>query len=240
MTGAAPALLQIRDLETAYGDSQVLFGLSLDVHAGEVVALLGRNGAGKTTTLASVMGMVRPRAGSIRFKAQEFLGRPPHEASRAGLGFVPEDCRLFSGLTVAENLETARQPARQGESHWDVDRVVDLFPDVGTFLRRRAGQLSGGQQRMVAIARTLMGNPDLLLLDEPSEGLAPLVVAALLERLRTLKRTGATVLISEQNLRFATELADRLYIIEKGEIPYQGTPADLAQHPEIRSAYLMV
>lgn len=237
--GSSP-LLEVRDLEAAYGESQVLFGLSLEVQAGEVVALLGRNGAGKTTTLSSIMGLVRPRAGSIRFKQQEFSGRRPHEASRAGLGFVPENCRLFTGLTVAENLEAARQPARQGESYWNVDRVVDLFPDVGTFLKRRAGQLSGGQQRMVAIARTLMGNPDLLLLDEPSEGLAPLVVSTLLERLRTLKRIGTTVLISEQNLRFATELADRLYIIEKGEIPYQGTPADLALHPEVRSAYLMV
>ena len=234
------ALLAVRDLETAYGESQVLFGLSLQVRAGEVVALLGRNGAGKTTTLGSIMGLVRPRAGSIRFKGTEFRGREPYEAARAGLGFVPEDCRLFTGLTVAENLEAARQPARDGADRWDVERVVGLFPDVGGFLGRRAGQLSGGQQRMVAIARTLMGNPDLLLLDEPSEGLAPLVVAALLNRLRTLKESGATLLISEQNLRFATELADRLYIIEKGEIRYQGTPADLALHPEVRTQYLMV
>ena len=235
-----PALLEVRDLETAYGDSQVLFGLSLQVRAGEVVALLGRNGAGKTTTLASIMGLVRPRAGSIRFKEREFRGRAPHEASRAGLGFVPENCRLFTGLSVAENLEAARQPARHGPDRWDVDRVVGLFPDIGAFLGRRAGQLSGGQQRMVAIARTLMGNPDLLLLDEPSEGLAPLVVGALLHQLGTLKDSGATVLLSEQNLRFATELADRLYIIEKGEIRYQGTPADLAEHPDVRQQYLMV
>lgn len=234
------ALLEVDALETAYGDSQVLFGLSLLVHPGEVVALLGRNGAGKTTTLASIMGLVPPRAGRIRFKGQDIQGREPHVTCRAGLGYVPENCRLFGGLTVAENLEAARLPARAGQDHWDRRRVLELFPDLEVLLSRRADQLSGGQQRMVAIARTLMGNPDLLLLDEPSEGLAPLVVSALLRRLRSLKQAGATVLISEQNLRFATELADRIYIIEKGEIRYQGTPADLTRHPEVRQQYLMV
>lgn len=234
------ALLEVRGLDAAYGESQALFGVDLDVRAGEVVALLGRNGAGKTTTLSAIMGLLPARSGSVRFKGAEFRGAEPHLACRAGLGFVPENCRLFTGLTVAENLETARLPARSGEDRWDLARIVALFPDLGGFLSRRAGALSGGQQRMVAIARTLMGNPDLLLLDEPSEGLAPLVVNALLRQLKTLKRSGATVLISEQNLRFATELADRIYIIEKGEIRYQGTPGDLAAHPEVRQQYLMI
>jgi len=234
------ALLEVRGLETAYGDSQVLFGISLDVARGEVVALLGRNGAGKTTTLSSVMGVVPPRAGTIRFDGVEIQGCQPFEACRAGLGFVPENCRLFAGLTVAENFEAARRPARAGPSRWDVAEVLKLFPDVETFLDRRAGTLSGGEQRMVAIARTLLGNPSLLLLDEPSEGLAPLVVEAMLQRLKRLKETGTTVLISEQNLRFATELADRVSIIERGEIRYEGRPSELAARPEVREKYLMV
>jgi branched-chain amino acid transport system ATP-binding protein len=234
------ALLEVRGLETAYGESQVLFGISLEVDRGEVVALLGRNGAGKTTTLSSVMGLVPARAGSVRLDGAELRGLEPFEACRAGLGFVPENCRLFGGLTVAENFEAARRPARKGPGRWDVAEVVRLFPDVATFLGRRASTLSGGQQRMVAIARTLLGNPDVLLLDEPSEGLAPLVVESILQRLRSLKQSGTTVLLSEQNLRFATELADRLYIIERGEIQYEGTPAELAARPEVREQYLMV
>jgi branched-chain amino acid transport system ATP-binding protein len=233
-------LLEVRGLETAYGDSQVLFGVSLDVARSEVVALLGRNGAGKTTTLASVMGLVEPRAGTIRFDGVEIRGREPFEACRAGLGFVPENCRLFAGLTVAENFAAARRPARDGPSRWDVAEVLKLFPDVAAFLGRRAATLSGGEQRMVAIARTLLGNPSLLLLDEPSEGLAPLVVEAMLQRLKRLKETGTTVLIAEQNLRFATELADRVCIIERGAIRYEGAPAELAAHPEVRERYLMV
>jgi branched-chain amino acid transport system ATP-binding protein len=234
------ALLEVRGLETAYGDSQVLFGVSLEVARGEVVALLGRNGAGKTTTLSSIMGLVRPRAGTICFDGTEVQGREPFEACRAGLGFVPENCRLFGGLTVAENFAAASRPARDGASRWNLDEVLQLFPDVAQFLEQRASTLSGGQQRMVAIARTLMGNPSLLLLDEPSEGLAPLVVEAILQRLKRLKEAGTTVLISEQNLRFATELADRVSIIERGEIRYEGTPAELAAHPEVREKYLMV
>ena len=234
------ALLEVHGLETAYGASQVLFGVSLEVARGEVVALLGRNGAGKTTTLSSIMGLVRPRAGTIRFDGNEIQGREPFEACRAGLGFVPENCRLFGGLTVAENFEAARRRARDGASRWELDEVLQLFPDVAQFLDRRASALSGGQQRMVAIARTLMGNPSLLLLDEPSEGLAPLVVEAILQQLKRLKASGTTVLISEQNLRFATELADRLSIIERGEIRYEGTPAELLAQPKVREKYLMV
>jgi branched-chain amino acid transport system ATP-binding protein len=234
------ALLEVRGLETAYGDSQVLFGLSLHVERGEVVALLGRNGAGKTTTLSSIMGLVPPRAGTIRFDGADIRGREPFEACRAGLGFVPENCRLFGGLTVAENFDAARRPARDGAANWGLPEILEIFPDVSEFLTRRASTLSGGQQRMVAIARTLLGNPSLLLLDEPSEGLAPLVVDAILQRLKRLKAAGTTVLISEQNLRFATELADRVLIIERGAIPYEGTPAELSAHPEVREKYLMV
>ncbi len=234
------ALLEVEGLRAAYGDSQVLFGISLAVERSEVVALLGRNGAGKTTTLSSIMGLVVPRGGRLRFAGQDIGGLEPFRVSRLGLGFVAEDCRLFKGLTVAENLETARRPAREAAGGWDAHRVVELFPQLGPLLRRRAGGLSGGEQRMVAIARTLMGNPRLLLLDEPSEGLAPLVVQTLLRQLQALKRGGATVLLSEQNLRFATELADRVYIIEKGEIRYHGTPHELARDPEVRQKYLMV
>ena len=234
------ALLEVEGLRAAYGDSQVLFGISLAVERSEVVALLGRNGAGKTTTLSSIMGLVVPRGGRLRFAGQDIGGLEPFQVSRLGLGFVAEDCRLFKGLTVAENLETARRPAREAAGGWDAGRVVELFPQLGPLLRRRAGGLSGGEQRMVAIARTLMGNPRLLLLDEPSEGLAPLVVQTLLRQLQALKRGGATVLLSEQNLRFATELADRVYIIEKGEIRYHGTPHELARDPEVRQKYLMV
>ena len=230
----------MQNLEAAYGRSQVLFGISLDVGQGEVVGLLGRNGAGKTTTLSSLIGLVPPKAGSITFHGKAIAGLEPFRINRLGMGLVPENGRLFGSLTVAENLETARRPALDGAVRFGIDEVVALFPDMAEFMSRRAGLLSGGQQRMVAIARTLMGNPDLLLLDEPSEGLAPLVVDALLQRLKTLRETGTTVLISEQNLRFATELADRVYIIEKGEIRYQGTPADLAEHPEVRHQYLMI
>ena len=235
-------LLEVRDLETAYGVSQVLFGLALTVERGELVALLGRNGAGKTTTLASIMGVVPPRRGSIRFKDREVLGLEPFLASQLGLGYVPENSRLFTNLTIAENFEAARLAPRAGNTAapWTIERVVSLFPDLGTMLERRASACSGGQQRMVAIARTLMGNPDLLLLDEPSEGLAPIVIDHLLRQLKTLKAAGATVLISEQNLRFATELADRVYIIEKGEIRFEGAPADLAAQSELRQKYLMV
>lgn len=233
-------LLRVEGLEAAYGDSQVLFGISLEVRKGEVVALLGRNGAGKTTTLSSIMGLVPPRKGEIFFKNQPIARLEPFQACRAGLGYVPENCRLFTSLTVAENLETARMNARSGGAPWGLPQVLDLFPDIRDFLGRKAGALSGGQQRMVAIARTLMGNPELILLDEPSEGLAPLVIESMLKRLQQLKSLGQTVLISEQNLRFANELADRVYIIEKGQTTYQGTPTQLNGLPEVRQQYLMV
>jgi len=234
------SLLSVQGLHAAYGDSRVLFGIDLEVGQGEVVALLGRNGAGKTTTLSSIMGLVQPKAGRIEFRGRNLAGSEPFEICRAGLGFIAEDCRLFTSLTVTENFEAAKMASRSGSSNWSIDSVLELFPDVRNFLDRRASALSGGQQRMVAIARTLMGNPDLILIDEPSEGLAPLVVDALLKQLKRLKQSGQTVLISEQNLRFANELADRIYIIEKGEIPYQGTPAQLAAEPEVRQKYLMV
>ena len=198
------ALLEVRGLESAYGESRVLFGLSLDVsrrRSGDAARTQRRRQDHHTR---EHHGAGEAARGSIRFEGAEIGGCEPFEACRAGLGFVAENCRLFGGLTVAENFETARRPARSGASRWDLVEVLDLFPDVKDFLRRQASSLSGGQQRMVAIARTLLGNPTLLLLDEPSEGLAPLVVQALLERLKRLKETGATVLLAEQNLRFAT------------------------------------
>ena len=234
------AFLEVRAVETYYGPSQVLFGVSLDVERGEVVALLGRNGAGKTTTLKSIMGLVPIRRGSIRVRGRELSGLEPYQACRLGLGYVPEDCRIFKGLTVSENLETARRPAWPGQTPWDERRVFDLFPHIAPLLKRRAGSLSGGEQRMLAVARTLMGNPELMLLDEPSEGLSPLVVEMLLKQFLALKGTGVSILLAEQNLKFATQLADRVYIIEKGEIKYTGTPGELAAEERVRRTYLMV
>lgn len=233
-------LLDVRGIQTYYGPSHVLFGISLSVEQGEVVGLLGRNGAGKTTTLKSIMGLVPHREGSIRFRGQELDGMEPCEICRLGLGYAPEGCRIFKGLTVIENLEAARRPPRHGRTPWDERRVFDLFPHLRPLAKRSAESLSGGEQRMLAVARTLMGNPELLLLDEPSEGLAPLVVQMLLKQLLELKRTATTIFLSEQNLKFATQLADRVYIIEKGEIKYSGTPAQLAADDAVRRTYLMV
>ena len=235
-----PALLDVRDVHTYYESSHVLFGVSLEVREGEVVVLLGRNGAGKTTTLKSIMGVHPFRSGSVRFRGSEIGGFDSDAVCRAGLGYVPEENRIFKGLSVLENLEAARRPPRQGRQPWDLQRVFELFPMLAEHLRRRGDSLSGGQQRMLAIARTLMGNPELLLLDEPSEGLAPVVIDQLLAKLTLLKQAGTTVLLSEQNLRFALRLADRAYIIEKGEIKYDGLPADLAANEAVRKAYLMV
>ena len=233
-------ILQVRDLHCYYGTSHVLFGLNLDVFAGEVVVLLGRNGAGKSTTLKSIMGVHRLHSGSIRFRGQDIGGLPSDQISRLGLGYVPEERQIFRGLTVAENLEAARRPAQDGHSGWDERSVLKLFPKLEAMLPRRANSLSGGEQQMLAIARTLMTNPLLLLLDEPSEGLAPIIVEQMRERLSALKATGTTVLLSEQNLVFSLRLADRAYVIDKGEIKFEGTPRDLILNESVRRSYLMV
>lgn len=233
-------MLSVSGLNAFYGSSHVLFGVDLTVGAGEVVVLLGRNGAGKTTTLKSVMGVLGSRTGSIRFKGQEIGELESDAICRLGLGYVPEDCRVFRGLSVQENLEAGRRAPRAGRDQWDERNIFRLFPDLQRFLSRRADSLSGGQQRMLAIARTLMGNPDLLLLDEPSEGLAPLVVQDILDQLKKLKQTGVTVLLSEQNLKFSLQLADRVYIIEKGAIKYEGTADSLSADRGILQTYLMV
>ena len=235
-------MLSVSGLNAFYGSSHILFGVDLAVGAGEVVVLLGRNGAGKTTTLKSVMGVLGSRTGSIRFKDREIGQLESDEICRLGMGYVPEDCRVFRGLSVQENLEAGRRAQRHGSSHeaWDEQRIFQLFPDLQKFRSRRADSLSGGQQRMLAIARTLMGNPSLLLLDEPSEGLAPLVVQDILRQLTLLKKTGVTILLSEQNLKFSLQLADRVYIIEKGSIKYEGSAQNLSEDRATREAFLMV
>jgi branched-chain amino acid transport system ATP-binding protein len=234
-------LLKVDGLHTFYGSSHILFGIGLEVNEGEVVVLLGRNGAGKTTTLKSIMGVVEFRSGSVDFRGLHIGGLPSNTISRRGIGYVPEDCRIFKGMSVRENLEVARRPPRNGQrAIWNEERLFDLFPDLKELLQRPADALSGGQQRMVAIGRTLMGNPDLILLDEPSKGLAPLVVQQMVRQLKILKTTGLTVLLSEQNLRFSLELADRAYIIEKGEIRYEGSTEQLRSDSELSRRYLMV
>ena len=234
-------MLEVGGLHTYYGSSHVLFGVSLSVREGEVVALLGRNGAGKTTTLKSIMGLLEFRSGAVRFRRRDIGGLSSDAICRLGVGYVPEDCRIFKGLSVRENLAVARQSPRDGKPvKWDDAQIFRLFPALEELLSRRADSLSGGQQRMLAIARTLMGNPDLLLLDEPSEGLAPLVVRQMLEQLTALKATGTTILLSEQNLNFSLRLADRAYLIEKGEIKYEGSVDDLRNDTDVRNKYLMV
>jgi branched-chain amino acid transport system ATP-binding protein len=230
-------LLAVEEIYTAYGLSQVLFGVSLEVATGECVCLLGRNGVGKTTTMRSIMGLTPPRQGRVRWKGRDVAGRQPYQIADLGIGFVPEDRRIFSDLTVWENLDVAER-RRKGVSPWTLERVYELFPKLGELVDRQGGFLSGGEQQMLTIARTLMGSPELLLLDEPSEGLAPLVVEHLKEQIASLKRDGLTILLAEQNVEFCLDLADRVYVLEKGHIRYEGTVDAFRQDESIRAQYL--
>jgi branched-chain amino acid transport system ATP-binding protein len=215
-------MLEVTGLHAAYGRAQILFGIDLALHKGEVAVLLGRNGAGKSTTMRAVMGLLRPSAGRIRFLGEDIERAKPHRVARLGLGYVPEDRRIFTDLTVEENLEVGRQPARAGVPHWTAPKLYELFPSLGRMKRRLGGRMSGGEQQMLTIARTLMGNPAAVLLDEPSEGLAPVVVEQMVRTLRELKREGLAILLSEQNMNFAAAVADRAYLIEQGHIRHSG------------------
>ena len=233
-------MLEVTGLNAAYGQAHILFDVALDARAGEVVVLLGRNGAGKSTTLKSLIGLVRPLSGEIRFHGRRVERLPPFQIARLGLGYVPEDRRIFADLSVTENLEVGRQPRREGAAHWTPQRLFELFPNLGRMQDRRGGRMSGGEQQMLTIARTLMGNPSTVLLDEPSEGLAPLIVEQMAATIRDLKKEGLSVLLSEQNLHFAQLVADRAYIIETGQIRYSGTMAELAADDAVREQYLSV
>jgi len=233
-------MLSVKDLHAYYGRAHILHGVSLEASAGEVVALLGRNGAGKSTTLKAIVGLVEVTHGDIVLDGRVLRGLPTHAISRAGIGWVPEDRRIFGDLTVRENLMVGEAGAAAPARAWNLERVFALFPKLAELARQRGGSLSGGEQQMLTIARTLMTGPRLLLLDEPSEGLAPVVVKALADNIAALKREGLTILLSEQNLAFARRVADRAYIIEKGEIKFAGPFAQLDAEPEIRRTYLSV
>ena len=211
-------MLELRRLNAGYGRAQVLFDLELELRAGEVAVLAGRNGAGKSTTLKAIMGLLAPSSGEVLFQGRRIEGLEPFEVARLGLGYVPEDRRIFTGLTVAENLEAGRRAPRAGVPAWTMERVFALFPNLAVMRERPGSRMSGGEQKMLAIARTLMGNPAAILLDEPSEGLAPVIVRQMAEAVRNLKGAGLGVLLCEQNPRFAGELADRVYRIEKGRV----------------------
>jgi branched-chain amino acid transport system ATP-binding protein len=231
------ALLEVDGIHTAYGSSRVLFGITLDINAGECVCLLGRNGVGKTTTMRSIMGLTPPYQGRVRFKGKDITGSEPYRLARSGIGYVPEDRRIFAELTVWENLEVAARSANRS-GHWTVQTVSDLFPKLGELKDRMGGVLSGGEQQMLTIARTLMGNPELLLLDEPSEGLAPVIVESLLEQVRRLKREGLTILLAEQGVDFSLSLADRVYVLEKGAVRHSGPAAQLREDAALRNKLL--
>jgi branched-chain amino acid transport system ATP-binding protein len=233
-------MIEVAGLHSYYGRAHILSDVGLRVARGEVLALLGRNGAGKSTTLKSIAGLVRPAGGEVRFAGERIDGLAPHAICRKGLGYVPEERRIFTDLTVMENLEVGRQPPRAGAPSWTVDKLFALFPNLAELRHRPGVRMSGGEQQMLTIARTLMGNPSAILLDEPSEGLAPVIVEAMARTVLDLKKEGLTVLLSEQNLRFATAVADRATIIEKGSIRYSGAMADLARDEQVRAAYLTV
>lgn len=233
-------LLEVENIYTAYGLIRVLFGISLRIEQGQVVTLLGRNGVGKTTTLRSIMGLTAPQTGSIKWMGNEISGLPPYRIAQMGIGFVPEDRRIFSDLTVWENLDVAIKSSGLNDIEWTMDRIFDLFPILKRIRNRRGGYLSGGEQQMLTIARSLMGNPKLLLLDEPSEGLAPVVIQELGEHITKLKQEKMTMLLSEQNAEFSLELSDRVYILEKGEVRFEGSVAEFMKDEETCRAYLTV
>jgi len=233
------ALLDVSHIETYYGESHILFDLSLRVEPGEVVCLLGRNGAGKTTTIRSIAGLTPPRRGTITLRGNDLVGKAPFRIARLGIGFVPEDRRIFPNLTVHENLEVARNTWGNGQpGPWTEPRLCELFPILRERRNQPGGTLSGGEQQMLTIARTLMGNPEILLLDEPSEGLAPLVVETLRQQLARLKASGLTIVLAEQNVEFCLDLADRVYVLEKGHIRYEGTARQFREDESIRHQYL--
>ena len=230
--------LSVADLNSHYGPAHILFDVALEVADGEVVALLGRNGAGKSTTFRSIVGLVAQRTGRILFEGRDVSASPTHAIVRGGLGYVPEERRIFTDLTVDENLEVGRQPARPNAPHWTRERLFALFPNLAEMRSRPGGRMSGGEQQMLTIARTLMGNPSLILLDEPSEGLSPKIVEQMVEAILTMKKEGVSVLVSEQNLHFARLISDRVYIIERGRICFAGTMSQLDARPDVRDAHL--
>jgi branched-chain amino acid transport system ATP-binding protein len=233
-------MLEVSRVNSAYGRAHILYDLSLSAERGEVVVLLGRNGAGKSTTLKTLIGLVRPLSGEIRFGGRRIEQLEPYQIARLGLGYVPEERRIFTDLSVTENLEVGRQAPRAGAPQWTLEKLFQLFPNLAGMRERPGAHMSGGEQQMLTIARTLMGNPRAILLDEPSEGLAPVIVEQMAKTILELKQEGLCVLLSEQNLHFANQVADRAYIIEKGHIRYQGTMAELAANEQMRATYLSV
>ena len=231
-------MLELKGLNAAYGQAHILFDVALETRAGEVVVLLGRNGAGKSTTLKSAIGLVRPLSGEIRFLGQRIDRLQPFQIARLGLGYVPEDRRIFADLSVSENLEVGRQEKRESAPFWTVERLFELFPNLGRMKDRPGGRMSGGEQQMLTIARTLMGNPTGLLLDEPSEGLAPVIVERIAELLRKLRDMGVTVLLAEQNMHFCMGIASHATVIDKGQIVYRDTIGALRNNEAVKSRYL--
>ena len=233
-------MLEVHKLCAWYGKAQILFEVSLGVGAGECVALMGRNGAGKSTTMKALMGLLARRSGRVTFQGQDIATHAPHQISRLGLGWVPEDRRIFTDLSVRENLEVGRQPVRAGAPAWTPEKLFELFPNLATMLDRPGGRTSGGEQQMLTIARTLMGNPRLILLDEPSEGVAPLIVEMMVQMILALKQQGLSILLSEQNLHFARLVSDRAVVLEKGQVQFTGSMQALMNDQTVQRSYLSV
>ncbi len=234
-------ILQVDKINTFYGTSHILFDVSIHVKKGELICLLGRNGAGKTTTLRSIMGLTPPKSGSVLYHDEELRGKPPYFIARKGIGYVPDARLIFPDLTVKENLLIGIKKSEHYKGDkWTIERVYEIFPHLKKLENHLGGHLSGGEQQMLTIGRTLMGNPELILLDEPVEGLAPLVVKDFADKLLKLKDMGVTILFSEQNVRFSMSIADRAYVINKGKIEYEGTIDDLEKNEDIKKKYLMI
>jgi branched-chain amino acid transport system ATP-binding protein len=236
-------MLEVRDVHSYYGKSHILHGVSLRLSEGELVCLLGRNGVGKSTTLKSMMGLVKAREGSIRFKEQELIGKRPFEIARLGVGYVPEDRRIFRSLTVHENLSIGIKGSEEGRKQghgWTIEKIYDFFPLLKNRQNNKGGHLSGGEQQMLTVARTLMGNPELILVDEPTEGLAPLIVKDVLEMLAAVRKSGVTILMVEQNFKGAVKIANRFYVMGKGKVVFMGSLEELMAAEDIRRNYLEV
>ncbi len=233
-------MLDVAGVDVFYGASQILFGIALSVERGQTMALLGRNGAGKSTTFKAIAGLVPPRCGSIRLAGAEIAGRKPFRIARAGIGYVPEDRQVFPEHTVQDNLLIGRKPGAAGQSAWTIPRIYEVFPILAAMPNRLAGRLSGGEQQLLTIARTLMGNPDLLLLDEPSEGLAPLIVQAIGTLIRQLRAMGVTILVAEQNMHFCLGIATHVTVVDHGQVVYRATVDALRDDEAIKQRYLAV